>query len=593
MPQCQEANEQMTIDVHPLVPREQGADFRKLPSMDPGTVSKSQPQNLAVLHRIQSERFGPRPALRWKSQGVFHDLSWQEYREQSLACAASLVSAGIQSGDRVGLLSENRLEWPVADMGILSAGAVNVPPHAPLTARQIHFQLADAGVRWLFVSNRKQRDKALEIRHALPELEGIVVFDDSAVCDGVISWSRFLHAGRRALSVHVVDLRHREQHLIPDDLATLMYTSGTTGNPKGVMLTHGNLLSNAMATDLASPRRLEDVVFNWLPFSHIYARTVDHYLSLVAGTTLCLAESADSVLDDLKQIQPTHMSSVPRLYEKVLAVCGSGPEETGAKLRGIFGSRIDWLGSGGAPLPPAVAYAYAEAGFLILQGYGLTESSPVISFNRKTNYKLETVGQAIPGVEIAIAPDGEVLTRGPHVMKGYWNDPEATVLAIRDGWLRTGDLGRLDNEGFLTITGRKKEILVLSNGKKVVPNYLEGLLQADACVDQVVIYGEGRSFLTALVVPHWDHVKSALAVDGVVAVGTPEALTADPRVKDLLARRIQTALAQVAPWEQIKAFLILPRPFSVEAEELTVSLKMRRNVIFDRYQRELDQLYST
>ena len=271
------------------------------------------------------------------------------------------------------------------------------------------------------------------------------------------------------------------------------------------MLTHHNLLSNAEATEAASCRPPDAVLLGWLPFSHIYARTVDHYLSIVAGVTLCLAESAETVVQNLAEIQPTHLSAVPRFYEKVLAaVAGLPPEDRSRRLRGIFGPRIDFLNSGGAPLPPAVARAFQDAGLLVLQGYGLTESSPVISFNRKEHYKLETVGQAIPGVEIAIAADGEVLTRGPHVMKGYWNNPEATAEAIRDGWLHTGDLGSLDAEGFLTITGRKKELLVLSNGKKVVPTYLEGLLLTDPCIDQAVIYGEGRNFLTALIVPHWE-----------------------------------------------------------------------------------------
>ena len=249
----------------------------------------------------------------------------------------------------------------------------------------------------------------------------------------------------------------------------------------------------------------------WLPFSHIYARTVDHYLNLVAGVTLCLAESAETVIQNLEDIHPTHMSSVPRFYEKVLAaIRSSEPAETGRRLRRFRACAWIGSGSGGAPLPPAIAREFQQAGLLLLQGYGLTESSPVISFNRKMHFKLETVGQAIPGVELAIAPDGEVLTRGPHVMKGYWKDAQATGVAIRDGWLYTGDLGRLDEEGFLTITGRKKEILVLSNGKKVTPNFLEGLLLADPCIDQAVIYGEGRNYLVALIVPNWDNVRNAL-----------------------------------------------------------------------------------
>jgi len=547
-------------------------------------------RNLAELLSRQADRMGPRPAVRFKRNGLYHDLSWHDYAVQVQACAAGLVELGIAQGDRVGLLSENRLEWLLADMGILAAGAVNVPPHAPLTAQQVHYQLADAEVRWLFVSTSKQLDKIRCIRGQLPLLKGVVVFDDSAAAADAMSWTEFLATGRHALGRLQGEIRRREQSLGADDLATIIYTSGTTGNPKGVMLTHSNLLSNALATDDASPRPPDSVLLNWLPFSHIYARTVDHYLSLVAGVLLCLGESPETVVDNLEETWPTHMSSVPRFYEKVLtAVKSDDVQETGRRLRKIFGPRIDWLGSGGAPLPLSVAQEFQKAGLLILQGYGLTETSPVIAFNRKSHFKLETVGQAVPGVEIACGSDSEVLTRGPHVMIGYWKNPEATAETIRDGWLHTGDLGRIDGEGFLTITGRKKEILVLSNGKKIAPNYLEGLLLADACIDQAVIFGEGRNFLTALIVPHWDNLRQALGTD--LSARQNDSLAKDSGVNAFLARRIETALADVSSWEKVKKFIILPRPFSVEAEELTVSLKMRRNVVFGKHKEELDRLY--
>ncbi len=546
--------------------------------------------NLIELHRRQAERLGPRTALRWKYQGLYHDLSWEDYREQVLAAAAALVDAGITVGDRVGLVAENRMEWLIADMAILTAGAINVPPHAPLAAKQIQYQLADAGVTWLFVSTAAQIDKVLQIRAELPLLRGIVLFDSPAQSPTATTWEAFVQQGRRLLPRVAGELRRRERQIGLDDLATIIYTSGTTGNPKGVMLTHGNLLSNAVAGLDVSPHKPDGLVLSWLPYSHIYARTVDHYTNLVGGVCVALAECAETVVQNLTDVQPTMMASVPRLYEKVLAaVATPDKKEMARRLRNIFGPRIDWLTSGGAPLPVETARAFLECGLTLLEGYGLTESSPVISFNTKTHHKPGTVGRAIPGVEVRIAADGEVLTRGPHVMKGYWNNPQATAEAIRDGWLYTGDLGTLDADGYLSITGRKKELLVLSNGKKIVPSHIEGLMQTDPCIDQAVVCGEGRNYLTALVVPHWDNVRGALP-------GSADALSADGLkgetvVLELLEARIRHALRDVSPSEQVKKFLVLPEPFTVAAEQLTVSLKLRRNIVLCQYAEKIAAMY--
>jgi long-chain acyl-CoA synthetase len=548
-------------------------------------------QNLAEMQRRQVERLGPRPALGYKRHGLYRTVSWRDYRADVLACAAALIEAGVAPGDRVGLLAENRVEWLIADMAILAAAAINVPPHAPLTAKQVHFQLEDAGVSWAFVSTRAQRDKIRQIRSQLPALRGVVAMDRDAAGDDALSWDAFLQRGRRALPRRQAELERREAGLGLDDLATIMYTSGTTGNPKGVMLTHGNLISNSLASLEAMPHEPDDVKLVWLPLSHIYARTADYYVTMAAGVTIALAESAETVVQNLAEVQPTSMSSVPRLYEKVLtAVATANPEETGRRLRAVFGPRIDFLSSGGAPLPLPIAQALDAAGLLILQGYGLTESSPVISFNTKKHNKLGTVGRPLPGVEVKIAPDGEVLTRGPHVMKGYWNNPAATAEAIRDGWLHTGDLGALDADGFLTITGRKKELMVLSNGKKVVPSYIEGLLIADPCIDQAVVCGEGRNFLTALLVPHWDNLRAVLRAEG-VAIGNGDDQAANPKVIDLLRRRVEAALVDVCSAEQVKKFVVLPRPFTVAGDELTVSLKLRRGVVLTKYARQLEELY--
>ncbi len=557
-------------------------------------------RNLPELLHVQAERFGPRPAVRYRRYGLWHDFGYDEYVADAVACASALVESGIEPGDRVGLLAENRLEWLLADMGLMAAGAVNVPPHAPLTARQVQFQLADSGARWLFLSTRAQLEKMLPVLPELGQLKGLVILDrEQAAGEPAVgrlrihTWDGFLQLGRRSLPAAFFELQRRQAALKPDDLATIMYTSGTTGNPKGVMLTHGNLLSNVEAVLRSQPADPDDVQFCWLPFSHIYARTMDHYRTLAAGIPLALAESADTVIRDVGEVQPTHMNSVPRLYEKVLTAAASPDrEEMARKLKTVYGRRIKVLCSGGAPLPVAIAQAYHDAGLLLLQGYGLTESSPVISFNRTTRYKLDTVGPALEGVEVKIAPDGEVLSRGPHIMRGYWNNPAATAEAIHDGWLHTGDLGSIDAEGFLKITGRKKELMVMSSGKKLVPPQIEGLLLADPYIDQVVVYGEGKNFLTALIVPHWENVRKKLQDQGKLsASGDDQALVRDPAVYALLEQRITTALREVSSWENVKKFVILPQPFSVAADELTVSLKLRRNVILAKYREQLESLY--
>lgn len=546
-------------------------------------------QNLTELHRQQCEKLQSASALRYKSNEQYVDFTWSDYREQALACASALIDVGIQPGDRVALFSENRYEWLVADMGILTAGAVNVTPHAPLTARQVHYELTDSEANWLLISNVAQREKIEQIRQELPDLRGVVCFDVEAANADVISWQNFLQNGRNVLEQHRDELARREQQLTHDSLATLMYTSGTTGHPKGVMLTHGNLLSNAIAVLEIAPAESHDVILSWLPYSHIYARTVDHYRSIAAGVALCLAESVDTLIQNIHEIQPTQITAVPRFYEKVLAaVQTDDPETTANNLRGIFGSRIDYLSSGGAPLPPAIAHVYHDAGLLLLQGYGLTESSPVISFNQKESFKIETVGQAIPGIDVKIADDGEILTRGPHVMKGYWKKPEETAATIKDGWLYTGDLGHLDEEGFLSITGRKKELMVLSNGKKVVPAQLETTIIADPHIDQVVVFGEGRNFLTALIVPNWSEVQKSLPD---VADQSPEKLLTYPATTELLTHCLKERLKDFSQGEQIKKFHVLVNPFTIEAEELTVSMKIRRTVIYDHYRAEVDALY--
>jgi long-chain acyl-CoA synthetase len=553
--------------------------------------------NLASMFRAQATRLGPCTALRFKRHGLYGDLSWEAYLRLVDRAACGWISLGINVGDRIALLSENRFEWLVADLSFLAAGAADVSMHAPLTAAQVAYQLNDSGARWVVVSNTEQLAKVAEVQPQLPQLEGIVAFDcpePAGLPIKFATWAGLLQRGAAAAPRFADALRERERSLGRDDLAALIYTSGTTGEPKGVMLTHGNLIENAAATYQALPPGPADVLLSWLPYSHIYARLCDHYLSIYSGCTVAVAEGIDSLIRNLLEVQPTHMSGVPRFYEKVWDDAAARPEsERAKKLRDTFGPRLRWMSAGGAPLPPHVAEGFNGCGIPLLQGYGLTESSPVISFNTLDAHRIGTVGRPIPGVEVRIAADGEVLTRGPHVMRGYWNKPQATAEALdADGWLHTGDLGELDADGFLTITGRKKDLIVLSSGKKVAPQQIESLLATDEFIDQAVVYGDRKKFLSAVIVPNLSALAAEARRRG-IAVGSAQELASHSAIHDFMEGRVAERLSCVSASERVKRFILLDRAFTLAADELTATLKVRRQIVIDRYRRELDALYDS
>ena len=552
--------------------------------------------NLGAMHRDVADRLGPRTALRFRQNGLYHDLTWDEYRRHADEAAAALINLGIGPGDRVGLLSENRHEWLEADIACLSAGAVDVPLHAPLSPAQVEYQLAHSGAKGVFVGDRAQAEKVLSVLDNLPALQFLVAFDPIGIPPTdrlrVLSWEGLKQTGRRLGAEGARSVLDREAGPTRDDLATIIYTSGTTGLPKGVMLSHGNLLSNVEGSLAASALGLEDVHVAWLPLSHVYARTCDHYQSILAGETLCMAESLATLLVDIEQARPTWMTAVPRFYEKVWSAVEHLPPDVRAQaLKRTFGPRLRQLSSGGAPLPKSIAEGYQAAGIPLLEGYGLTESSPVISFNSLVASKLGTVGRAIPGVEIRIADDGEILTRGPHVMMGYWNDPEGTRAAIVDGWLLTGDVGRLDDEGFLTITDRKKDLIVTSVGKNVVPAELERLLGSDPCIDQAVVHGDRRPFITALIVPNLALLTAKAEELGIPLEVEDEEIRGEG-IRTFMAERIDRLMMAVSQPERVKAFVLLARPFQLEAEELTATLKVRRRHLIAKHADRLDALYA-
>jgi long-chain acyl-CoA synthetase len=547
------------------------------------------------MHRATADRLGPRPALRFKRDGLFHDITWADYRRQADHAAAGLIDRGVGAGDRVAILAENSPEWLMADIAVLAAGAADVPVHAPSAPAQVEYQLRHSGARAVIVSNQAQADKVFQVAGNLPDLEFIVSFAPITVPAGMkaahLTWDGLLHQGWRHGSFGAGLIGKREASVGFGDLATIIYTSGTTGPPKGVMLTHGNLISNTEATQAISELTREDVLLSWLPYSHIYARTVDHYLCALAGTTICMAESPDTLVVNLAETQPTWMTAVPRFYEKVWATVERlTPEQRSAALHRLFGPNIRRLSSGGAPLPKHLAEGFVAAGMPLYEGYGLTESSPVISFNDPKQHKIGSVGKALPGVEVRIALDGEILTKGPHVMKGYWKDDAATRATIVDGWLHTGDVGYLDANGFLTITDRKKDLIVTSGGKNIAPSELERLLVRDELIDQAVVFGDGMPFVSALLVPNFDRLRAELGA-GHGALKVENDLIRDEAAVALIQSRVDRVMQAVSQPERVKAFLLLARPFTIESDELTTTMKVRRRHVLGKYRDALNALY--
>ncbi len=592
------------------------------------------PATLNDLFFEATRRFGQRPvAMRIKRDGRWRSTSWPTLHAQVRQAHAALRELGLAPGDRVGILSENRPEWAITDFGCLAARLVDVPIYPTLPARQMQYILHDAGVRVLFVSSLVQLAKILEIRAELPTLQQVVLFDDVARPEGVDSFAEFLARGAAA-EARYPEWEAEARLAQADDLATLIYTSGTTGNPKGVMLSHGNITSNVVSALTVLDIGDADECLSFLPLSHIFERMVGHYVMVYAGVQISYATSNDAVAAELVEVRPTVLASVPRLYEKIYAravegaMSAGGPKRaifewaraTGekyleysltrrrvplglvvgmkvadalvfAKLRARTGGRIRMMVSGGAPLNPEICRFFIAAKLVIYEGYGLTETSPVITVNTPALLKPGTVGRPIPGVEIKIAQDGEILTRGPHVMQGYYNLPGATEEAIdADRWFHTGDIGEIDSEGCLRITDRKKDIIVTAGGKNIAPQPIEGLLKTNKFFINAVMLGDKRKFPIMLLVPNFSVLAGWLTVKGLPKL-PPEKLVTMPEVQDKLAREARKSLRDLAQFETPKKFLLLAHDFTIEAGELTPKQSIRRRVVEAHYQEQIEALY--
>lgn len=572
-------------------------------------------------------------ALRSKVDGRWQTITHREVAERVRALTVGLLELGVQPGDRVAILSENRPEWALADYACLCARAADVPIYPTLPTHQAEYILRDSGAVAVFCSTAEQLAKVLEVRDRLPALRHLIAFD-RLTREGVLPFGELEDRGRRTMDRHP-RLEEDALHTAPDDLATIIYTSGTTGDPKGVMLSHHNLWANIMAVLEVMRINDRDECLSMLPLSHVYERMVD-YVMFHSGVVINYAESFDKVAQNLQEVRPTIVLSVPRLYEKVYArvlenAVGGGavkrriffwakrvgedwathrlagvPLPRGltlqkaladrlvyAKLQARTGGRVRFFISGGAPLSADIAKFFYGAGLPIAEGYGLTETSPVITINPLERIKIGTVGRAIPGVEVRIAPDGEILARGPSIMLGYHRRPEATAEAIdAEGWFHTGDIGELDADGYLRITDRKKDLIVTAGGKNIAPQPIENLVKANKFVDNAVMLGDKRRFPIMLVVPNYESLE-AWARERNLAFADRAELIALPDVQAKVEREVMGECRELAKFEMPKKIVLIEHDFTIEGGELTPTLKVKRRVVEQRYRDQIANTYAT
>ena len=573
-------------------------------------------------------------AYRAKVGGVWRPITHRDAEARVKAISLGLRELGVQSGDRVAIVSETRPEWALADYACLCARATDVPIYPTLTQKQTEYILSDSGAVAAFCSTAEIVNKLRESRSRLPSLKHIIAFDDpGAGRDGVITLAELEARGRSADGRHP---RFREEALTvsPDALATLIYTSGTTGDPKGVMLTHNNLWSNIDACLHVFPLTTQDECLAMLPLSHVYERMVD-YTMWTAGVIVNYAESFDKVAQNLGEVRPTIVLSVPRLYEKIYArvlesaLAGSGvkrriffwAKQVGdqwatyrlaglpvpsflalkyaladrlvfAKLRARTGGRLKFFLSGSAPLSVDIARFFFAARLPVIEGYGLTETAPVLTVNPFDRPKLGTVGQAVPGVQLNIAADGEILAKGPNIMKGYYNKPDATAEAIDvEGWFHTGDIGELDADGYLKITDRKKDLIKTAGGKFVAPQPIENLIKLNKFIANAVVLGDKRKFPIVLVVPNYETLERWVRERN-LSYGSRGQLLALADVRAKIEREVMGMLRDLAKFEMPKKVVLIENDFTIESGELTPTLKVKRRAVEKRYAELIDKTYA-
>jgi len=592
-------------------------------------------QSLARMFWNRVEKSAGAPAQKFKRGGTWNTLTWREVGDVVREVAAGLLALGRRPGDAVGILSTSRAEWVQADFAIFSAGCVTIPIYPTYPPDLIEYLVNDAGVKTLIVEDPTQLAKVLEVQGKMDGLEQIVVMQgyEGEASPRIMTWDELRRRGRDNLERLKSDLAGRVAEVRPEDIATIVYTSGTTGPPKGVVQTHGNHMGTLESAAKMDTITSGDTHLLFLPLAHSFAR-LESFLGVHRGLTTAFAENIDKLRDNLPEVKPDFICSVPRVFEKVYAgviakaeagspikkkifhwAVGVGREVSRlqqarkpvpaglafkyrlahklvfSKLHEALGGRLRFAVSGGAPLSKEIAEFFHAAGILILEGYGLTETCPSLTFNRLEHFKFGSVGQAQPGIEIKIAPDGEILGRGPNIAKGYFKKPEATAeVFLADGWFATGDIGRIDEDGFLYITDRKKDLIVTAGGMNIAPQNIENLLKGDPFISQAMVHGDKRPYPVAIITLNPEELAKFAKEQGILNT-EPAALAKHPKVVERVSRIVEARNAELQSYAKVKKFAILPADFTVENGLLTPTLKVKRRIITDKHRELLDSLY--
>jgi long-chain acyl-CoA synthetase len=590
------------------------------------------------VFRNRVKKYGDRLAVEKKLHGKWNGASWNEYYERARATGLGLLSLGVSKGQMVAILSENRLEWLYADMGALGIGACVIPVYPTLVSEEIEYILSNSGSKLIIVENKNQLKKVLEIVNKCPALEKIVVMEDkdAAGHDKVMSFSDLMKLGWKKHGGDPSLFEKLSRDVGPDDLATIVYTSGTTGLPKGAMITHGNIFWVVQSLDAIRPHFASDrdCTVPFLPLSHVFERIAGHFYGMYCGITSSYAESIDSLLSDFEQKRPTMILAVPRVCEKVYQKIMAQVQEQSPfkqkvfywgqkvgnrishlrekhksipfwlklkykiaytmifkKLHDKLGGRVTWMTASGAPTAEEIIRFFNAAGITVIQGYGMTECTAPATMQSLSDYRIGTTGKPLPGQDIKIADDGEILIKGGNVIKGYWKLPDETAESFTpDGYFMSGDIGMFDDEGNLLITDRKKDLIITSGGKNIAPQKIENLFKSDPLFTQFVVIGESKKYLTALCNINLEEAERFAKQEG-ISYRKPVELLDNEKFIACIQKHIDERNTHLAKYESIKSIRIVKSDFSQEGGELTPSLKVKRKVIQQKYKSLIDEMY--